>query len=214
MRAEYIDHMGDDLSIVNSARVSFAKKSEALSDADIRLIKYLAQYDHWTPFAHTSITLRMRAPIPVRTQCFKHKQGFVENEESRRYITDTPDFYVPDFFRPAHESKKQGSRDEKHERNAPLLAIYRASMARSLLHYNAMIAAGVCPEQARFVLPQGVLTEWVWTGSLAAYARFCSQRMAPDAQKEVRQLAKMVADIIEPLYPHSWAALMNKEEQG
>lgn len=247
MKAEYIDHMGDDLAVVNAARVSFDKESDweihsfdcedaaeefvasdggaidwdyvysdnwfggypvtRLSDADARLIQYLAKHNHWSPFAHTSIKLRMTAPVPIRTQCFKHKQGFVENEESRRYISGTPELYVPEFFRSKPEgSIKQGS-GEKHLMSDYFLNMYNDACRASIGLYESMIAEGVCPEQARFVLPQGVIVNWIWTGSLYAYANFYNKRTDPDAQKESQDLALKVGEIIKALFPVSWAAL-------
>lgn len=221
MKAEYIDHMGDDLSVVNAARVSFDKVSKfadcgefmnfcghkTLKEPDTKLIKYLAKHNHWTPFAHTSISLRMGAPIPIRTQCFKHKQGFVENEESRRYISTTPEIYTPEVFRSAPKgSIKQGSGDE-HEYSEYWADRYERATQAALEEYTDMISDGVCPEQARFVLPQGCMVNWVWTGNLMAFARYYNQRTYENAQKEGKELATLVADIIKPLYPASWAAL-------
>lgn len=215
MKAEYMTHSGDDLLVVNAARVSFDKEStweyggiaqEVLSQSDAKLINYLAKHSHWTPFAHPQITLRMGAPVPIRTQCFKHKQGFVENEESRRYIKSTPELYVPDKFRQAAENVKQGS-GEVHPRSALTKRMYSRVSGVALDLYEWMIEQGICPEQARFVLPQGCMVNWVWTGSLAAYARFYKQRTDPHAQKEVQMLAEQVGKIIEPLFPVSWKAL-------
>ena len=260
MKAEYVDHMATDLSVVNAARVSFDKVSDwewveagvksdttgesfqRLSKLDTRLINYLARgcsesewweliHDvmdagehgktkvtsnmvktltnmatHWTPFAHTAITLRMQAPVPIRTQCFKHKQGFTENEESRRYVTKTPELFVPEFFREASEDKKQGS-GGRHPRGAYWVDAYDYITGRCLAIYEEMIEDGVCPELARFVLPQGVEVQWIWTGNLASYARFYNQRTDSHAQKEIQDLAKMVGEIIEPLFPVSWKAL-------
>jgi thymidylate synthase (FAD) len=221
MKAEYIDHMGSDLSVVNAARVSFDKVSEwaneddwlefdedlRLKDDDARLIAYLAKHDHWTPFAHTSISLRMQAPVPIRTQCFKHKQGLVENEESRRYISTTPELYVPDVFRNAPVgSVKQGS-SGVHYDTEWWRAEYISRCEDMIVMYQNMIADGVCPEQARFVLPQGCEVQWIWTGNLYAFANFYNKRTDPHAQKEIQELARMVGEIIEPLFPVSWKAL-------
>lgn len=226
MKAEYINHMGDDLMVVNAAKVSFDKASDwerqhfnpvtreedvelrVMSEKDERLIAYLARHNHWTPFAHPQITLRMDAPVPIRTQCFKHKQGFVENEQSRRYISSTPDIHIPDVFRsaPPKGGAKQGS-GEKHYKSVYWRGVYLEQVNRAVHIYEAMIADGVCPEQARFVLPQGARVQWYWTGSLAAYARFYGQRTDPHAQEEVRVLAQMVSEIIVPLFPVSWKAL-------
>lgn len=209
MQAKYIDHLGNDLSCVNAARVSFDKVSLELNDKDKKLIKYLAEHKHELPFAHTAITLRMTAPIPIRTQCFKHKIGFVENEISRRYVSYTPEYYSPEEWRMAPTDKKQGS--GKVFNNRMLIAEvdhdYHTACTNAIGVYERMIEKGVCPEQARFVLPQGVMTSWVWTGSLLAFSRFYNLRTTDDAQKEVRDLAGMVGEIIQPLYPVSWEAL-------
>lgn len=359
MKVELIDYMGDDNSVVNAARVSFAKEASNFTDGqNHRLIRYLAKHKHEIPFAHTAITLRMKAPISIRTQCFKHKIGFVENEISRRYVSETPELFVPEFWRTKPignvkqgsgtgkvdintEFKKgfcincgsefpvvSGGRDKKYcsvkckakftNRNRnPYKTVFQNCKARVeregvrkweldfdtfefpeyckylgikldysygksticgnspsfdridsskdyipdnvqiishkantmkssassaelitfaknvlLMHggyitcgssyeqvcnemiglYEAMINADISPEQARFILPQGVMTEWIWTGSLLAFARFYNLRTDPRAQKEIQILAKMVGDIIEPLYPVSWHALTNKED--
>ena len=170
---EYIDHFGDDLMVVNSARVSFNKLSDwdseknwtgsqkkELSHKDKKLIKYLADHKHWTPFAHPQISVRVKAPISIRTQLFKHKVGFVENEISRRYVSYEPDFYYPYFRGKPTNGAKQGSEDfitdvrvkEKIDR------IYRESAEKALEVYDQLLEEGVAPEQARFVLPQGCYT--------------------------------------------------------
>lgn len=223
MKVEYIDNMGTDLSVVNAARVSFDKVSDwvysgvdtngppekDLSVGDKKLINYLAKYDHWTPFAHTSITLRMQAPVPIRTQCFKHKAGFTENEESRRYISTAPEFFVPDEFRAKAENKKQGS-GGVHPKSDLFLTQLEIHYSEVLEYYEYLIQEGVCPEQARLVLPQGAEVQWIWTGNLASYARFYNQRTDPHAQKEIQDLAKAVGEIIQPLYPVSWSALTER----
>ncbi len=223
MKAELIDHMGSDLSVVNAARVSFDKVSEwdyetydeggygKLKADDAKLIRYLAKHDHWTPFAHTSISLRMQAPVPIRTQCFKHKQGLVENEESRRYISGTPTLFVPDAFRAAPTGgAKQGS-SGVHPNSEEWLVHYDANCDNMISLYEAMVADGVCPEQARFVLPQGCEVNWIWTGNLYAFANFYLKRTDSHAQKEVRDLAEQVGKIVQPLFPVSWAALTSTD---
>lgn len=237
MRAEYLDHMGDDLAVVNAARVSFDKESDWLYDlcdcdidakdagedcncqagrylaeGDSHLISYLARNGHWTPFAHTAIKLRMGAPVPIRTQCFKHKAGFVENEESRRYIDSKPELFVPVYFRTKADKVKQGS-GGIHESSDKWLRRYCESAEHAIDLYSQMINDGVCPEQARFVLPQGVIVNWIWTGSLAAYARFYRQRTHSHAQQEARELAAAVGGLIQPLFPVSWAALTAGERR-
>lgn len=225
MKAEYVNHMGDDLMVVNAARVSFDKEvywdtnpytcNYELSGRDTKLIKYLANHGHWTPFAHPQITLRMTAPVFVRTQCFKHKVGFTENEVSRRYVDAEPTFFVPDGWRQRADNKKQGSSDETltHvydptcELNLPITPYIRDLYSDIIGVYHQLLNAGVAPEQARMILPQSMYTQWYWTGSLAAYARFYKQRTDDHAQKEIQDLAKMVGDVIQPLFPVSWSAL-------
>lgn len=234
---EYIDHMGNDISVVNAARVSFAKESEwetqwanwddrpdgkgwevydenwddnsvgwrRLKDQDSRLIAFLARERHDLPFAHTAITLRVKAPIPQRTQCFKSKVGFVENEESRRYISTTPELFIP-TFREAAKDKKQGS-GGIHPKEDIWSDRYQKQSHHCIDIYLDMISDGICPEQARYILPQGVMVNWIWTGSLLAYARFWGLRSKPDTQAETRIIADQVGAIMHGLYPTSWAGL-------
>lgn len=208
MKVEYVEHHGSDLTVANAARVSFAKHKTEFDEQDAKLIDYLARHNHWTPFAHPQITLRMKAPVCIRTQCFKHKQGFVENEISRRYVDDKPEFYFPIFRSRPTDGAKQGSRDEFPPNLELCEGIMLQAHRIAEASYNELIKQGVAPEQARMVLPQSMYTEWYWTGSLSAYARFYKQRTDPHAQKEIQELAKMVGVIIEPLYPVSWSALV------
>lgn len=164
---------------------------------------------HWVPFGHPHITLRMSAPVPIRTQCFKHKVGFVESEESRRYISSSPELYVPDYFRSSAENVKQGSAG-KHPQSAYWNQAYQAQAYESIRLFEKMIEGGVCAEQARFALPQGCEVNWVWTGSLYAFANYYVQRSDSHAQRESNNLAEQVNSIIAPLYPVSWAALTNQ----
>ena len=230
---ELMDHMGSDLTVCNAARVSFNKESEwgldfdaierlkscpynkddvrLLKEKDEKLIRYLAKHNHWTPFAHPQITLRVKAPVSIRTQFFKHKQGFVENEISRRYVSYEPEFYSPTWRGKPTDGAKQGSEDFITEETRTNLydAIYRESYETALHVYNTLIEKGIAPEQARFVLPQGMYTEWYWTGSLAAYARFYKQRKDDHAQWEIREYANAIGKIIEPYFPVSWKHLTN-----
>ena len=230
---ELMDHMGSDLTVCNAARVSFNKESEwgldfdaierlkscpynkddvrILKEKDEKLIRYLAKHNHWTPFAHPQITVRVKAPVSIRTQFFKHKQGFVENEISRRYVSYEPEFYSPTWRGKPTDGAKQGSEDFVTEETRTNLydAIYRESCETALHVYNTLIEKGIAPEQARFVLPQGMYTEWYWTGSLAAYARFYKQRKDDHAQWEIREYASAVGKIIEPYFPVSWKHLTN-----
>lgn len=161
---------------------------------------------HWTPFGQQTIKLRMKAPIPIRTQAFKHQVGFVANEESRRYIKSTPELFIPEFRSAPEGDIKQGS-GGLHPDNDYWKGVYQAQCSDALKLYEAMIADGVAPEQARFVLPQGVYVNWVWTGSLYAYAEFYNKRSDPHAQQEIRDLAEAAAVIISKLFPVSWKAL-------
>jgi thymidylate synthase (FAD) len=214
MRVELLDHMGDDRSIVNAARVSFDKESELefdwnwapiLSEKDERLIHYLAKHKHWTPFAHTAIKFRVTMPIYVARQLAKHQVGGVVNEVSRRYVSTAPVLDVPTKWRRAAENVKQGSSDELVEVDQEHI---NQAMEVCLTTYDYLIASGVCPEQARAVIPICSETTWIWTGSLVFFARVCKLRLDPHAQKETRDVAKAISALIEPLFPVSWAALM------
>lgn len=205
MSVEYVDHMGGDLNVVNSARVSFAKQVEEFDEEkDTKLISYLAKHNHWSPFAHTSITIRCKAPIFVARQMVKHKIGGDWNEESRRYINDTPTFYTPDAWRSKPQNAKQGSGEN-------FVAVddfwLHRNVENNLKQYNDLLLLGVAPEQARMVLPQSVMTNWMWTGSVAFFARVCKLRLDPHAQKETQELAQKIENVVSPLYPVSWKAL-------
>lgn len=211
IKAEYIDHLGDDLRVANAARVSFAKESQLndgeLEASDARLISYLAKHDHWTPFSHPQITLRETLPIFVARQRFKHMVGFTYNEVSRRYVDDTPEFFIPDTWRARPEgSVKQGSAGS-HQESTTFDEMYREYIGISERVYTRMIEAGIAPEQARMVLPQSMLTSYYVTGSLAAFARAYRQRAEGHSQLEIQYLAKQWDEVIRPLFPVSWAAL-------
>lgn len=217
MKATLLDSMGSDLTVVNAARVSFAKRSEfrfqwtadqplglALTEKDVKLIHYLAKHNHWSPFAHPQLSFHIEAPIFVARQLAKHQVGGVWNEVSRRYVDEEPACYHPALFRKRADNVKQGSSAETikvHDN------IYNHSVAVALQSYRAMLAMGVCPEQARMVLPLATYTEWHWTGSLAFFARVCKQRLDTHTQQETRELVQQISEQIEPLFPHSWKAL-------
>lgn len=168
-------------------------------------IKY--QSTHWTPFAHNAFTIKCAAPVPIRTQLYKHGIGLVANEESRRYISNTPEIYIPDFFRAKPEgSIKQGSGDEHHQ-SKEWMRSYTEHCKNLLDTYEQMIADGICPEQARFILPQGMMVNWVWTGNLVAMTNIYNKRIDLHAQKEVQEFAQKLKEAIEPIMPISWAAL-------
>ena len=209
--AEYVDHMGSDLTVVNSARVSFNKESNLIGNElitqDAKLIAYLASHNHFTPFTHPQITLRETVPIFVARQRFKHVIGFTYNEVSRRYVDDAPEFYTPTAWRSRPQGNvKQGSAGIHPESDA-FANSYELFLETTLDFYNQMIEEGIAPEQARMVLPQSMLTSYYVTGSLAAFARAYKQRIDPHAQVEIQFLAKQWDEIISPLFPVSWKEL-------
>lgn len=209
MSVEFLDHMGSDLTVVNAARVSFAKEHDEFDQTTDRgLIKYLAKHNHWSPFAHCSASFRVKAPIFVARQLVKHTVGFSWNEVSRRYVNDEPEFYIPEVWRKAAANVKQGSSDEAAE-ISPQFA-ERAS-EDALATYNILLMEGVCAEQARMVLPQNTMTEWIWSGTLYAWARMCSLRLDSHTQKETREIAQLVSDTMVEVFPTSWEFLMNIE---
>ena len=213
MKVKFIDKMGSDLSVVNAARVSFSKTSEwesitpagpiegLLSKQDEKLINYLAKHNHWSPFGHASMQFHIKAPVFVARQLVKHQVGLVWNEVSRRYVDDEPEFYEPTEWRLAAEDKKQGSSDETVEYD--ISYIY----ANCNEVYQYMIKAGIAPEMARMVLPQSMMTEWYWSGTLMAFARVCNLRCKPDTQLETQVVANQIDEIGEEYFPVSWKAL-------
>src|SRR6056297_1591047 len=207
MQATLIDSMGNDLTAVNSARCSFAKKKDVFDEKDAKLVKYLASHGHTSPFFHIMLQFRITAPIFVARQWYRHTVGFARNEESRRYIRDEPSVFHPTNWRSKPEgSIKQGSagvHQDSHFWNKD----YEDLVDRSRKFYNKMISDGVAPEQARMVLPQGTETSWVETASLFAYARLCNERMQPDAQVEIRDLAEKVYNQCKVIAPVSWKEL-------
>jgi len=201
--------MGDDLTVVNAARVSFAKASywhdvDELKEQDAKLIKYLAAHKHWTPFSQPHIQFRIKMPIFVARQWYKHTVGFTRNEESRRYISTEPQCYVPTEWRKAAENVKQGSSEEIVDVEHDVVGWY---YKRAVTLYNTMIDSEICAEQARMILPQSMYTEFVEVGSLAAYARLYSLRSSKEAQKEVRLYAEAVGRVMRASFPVSWGAL-------
>lgn len=220
----YVNHMGDDLSVVNAARVSFGKTSKLvctnlvlgtydMSKGDKKLIQYLAKHKHISPFGHAFASFHVKAPIFVARQLVKHK--FLRwNEISRRYIDDEPEFYVPDVWRGRSADKKQGSSSEGVEGYESLFEfegiegdVYSTNQDCVDL-YNHMVSSGVAPEQARMVLPQSTMTEWYWSGSLDAFADMCQLRCKSDTQFETRLVADQINEIMKPLFPVSWTALL------
>lgn len=211
MKVTLIDYMGSDMSVCRAARVSFAKDASNFTpEQNKNLINYLAKHNHWTPFAHAFVTLHIKAPIAIHAQCVKHQIGFAMNTVSRRYVSEAPEYYMPTFREKPIGSVKQGSGDEfTGDKQANMQTVYTYHLQNSIELYERLIENGVAPEQARFVLPQGVMTEWVWSGSLMAWARFYNQRIDTHAQKEIQELAQKAGEIIKPLFPVAWEALTN-----
>jgi thymidylate synthase (FAD) len=206
---ELLGTFGDDLTVVNAARVSFSKESNMLSTADTNLIKYLAKHNHTSPFFHPQIRLRLKMPIFVAREWFRHTVGFARNEVSRRYVDTEPECYIPDALsiREKDTNKKQGSKSTAVDN-----AEYAYESIYELTHscidtYNSLLDAKVAPEVARMVLPQSMYTEFIETASLYAYARLCKLRLSPDAQYEIRLYAQAVSDLLEKVFPVSWSAL-------
>ena len=227
MKVDYVDHMGSDLSVVNAARVSFDKESDweynlndagvelsekRLDNRDQKLIKYLAEHNHWSPFAHTAVSLRVKAPIFIARQLAKHQVGGAWNEVSRRYVDSDPEFYLPEKWRAKADSVKQGSGGELKIDDVGDTKNYLDENTEDLNsfckgYYNWLLHEGVCPEQARMVLPQSMYTEWIWTGSLYFFTNVYNLRSDPHAQKEVQEVAEIIKEVVEPLYPVSWKEL-------
>lgn len=222
---QMVDYMGSDLSVVNAARVSFNKESswdsdhhwtgaqkKILSEKDQKLITYLAKHNHFTPFCHAQISLRIKCPIFVRAQLGKHQIGLVMNEVSRRYVTYEPEIYTPLWRSSPTDGAKQGSSGpiEDMDTCIKLRQEYDGVAKECLDLYNKLLADGVAPEQARSILPQGTYTEFVWTGSLYAFARVYNLRIDAHAQWEIQEYAKAIDKLIAPLFPVSWQTLTTK----
>jgi thymidylate synthase (FAD) len=203
MNVEVIDKMGSDLSVVNAARVSFAKTKHEFDDKDEKLIKYLAEHNHWSPFGHASLQFRIKAPVFVARQLVKHQVGLVWNEVSRRYVDDEPEFYMPFLWREKAENKKQGSADTEVEFDITDITQACKSV------YNQMLEANIAPEMARMVLPQSMMTEWYWSGTVYAFARVCNLRNKPDAQEETRTVTYEIARHMKDHFPISTKYLLD-----
>jgi len=207
---ELVDYMGSDLTVVNAARVSFGKRKTLFEDGDEKLINYLAKHNHWSPFGHCSAQFHIKAPVFVARQLVKHQIGLTWNEISRRYVDNEPEFFEPNVWRGVADNKKQGSSDESIDINPrnDMVNDYQHALNRAKWTYEELLRKGVCPEQARMVLPQSMITEWYWSGTLYAFARVCNLRCKPDAQQETREIANMIDKECGKLFPISWSALI------
>jgi thymidylate synthase (FAD) len=218
----YVNHMGNDLTVVNSARVSFGKESRwhdhdsetdkyILNDKDYKLVHYLADHGHYSPFGHCFASFHVKAPIFVARQLVKHK--FLRwNEISRRYVDSEPEFYKPEL-REAVSDKKQGSGVSMFMEgyDSTLDGVIRQSGIEAAKQYTYLLKMGVCEEQARMVLPQNTMTEWYWSGSLDAFADMCNLRCTGDTQLETRLVANQICNSMNEWFAVSWLALrLNK----
>ena len=204
---ELLGTFGDDLTVVNAARVSYNKEVTVMDPKDAKLIKYLAQHNHVTPFFHPQIRLRLKMPIFVAREWYRHQIGFARNEVSRRYVDYKAEMYLPDSVRERDAKLKQGSKGSPVADNTMATALIDKANAHAEDTYEQLLEMNVAPEVARTVLPQGMYTEFIETGSLAAYARLCGLRLDPSAQWEIRQYAAAVSELLQEKFPVSWPAL-------
>jgi thymidylate synthase (FAD) len=206
--------MGDDLMVVNAARVSFHKESTQMTSGDAKLIQYLAKHDHVSPFFHPQIQFRIKMPIFVAREWYRHQIGFSRNEVSRRYVDTTPEYWTPapDELRERDPKLKQGSKETPVLNADELYGKIEEESRRCVQLYTDLLEQGVAPEIARTILPQSMYTEFIETGSLAAYARLCKLRTSPDAQREIQTYAKAIGECLAQKFPFSWAALTSSSE--
>jgi len=206
---ELVDTFGNDMTVVNAARVSFAKEVDTIRPSDEKLIAYLAKHEHVTPFFHPQARFRIKMPIFVAREWFRHQIGFARNEVSRRYVDTKPECWIPspDDLRIRDPKIKQGSKDEA----VASADVYHGTILefnrKAVELYESLLEAQIAPEVARCILPQSMYTEFIETGSLAAYARLCGLRLGPDAQKEIREYATGLSGLLAPRFPISWPAL-------
>jgi thymidylate synthase (FAD) len=210
---EMIDSMGNDLMVVNAARVSFAKVSTELNEADKKLIRYLAKHGHITPFFHPQVQFRIKMPIFVAREWFRHTVGFSRNEVSRRYVDFKAETYNPLHLRARDPKLKQGSKEEDVEENEKAAELIQKSHDDAIANYEALMELNVAPEMARMALPQSMYTEFIETSSLYGYARLCKLRLDPHAQREIQEYAKAIDIILREKFPVSWEALIGSETQ-
>jgi thymidylate synthase (FAD) len=207
---QYVDHMGDDDAVCDAARVSMAKNADMFTvNQNHKLIGYLAKHNHWSPFSHCQVKFRFKAPIFVARQLQKHQVGFAWNEVSRRYVDEQPEFWIPEYLRTKADNVKQGSSSEKHPCSDLYIVDLDTLVGQATIVYEEMIKNGICAEQARSILPQSMMTEWIWTGSLYAWSRMHALRIDSHAQREVQFYARRIDEELHRLFPISWDALKN-----
>jgi len=204
---ELLETFGSDLTVVNAARVSFNKESTEFNDKDKSLINYLAKHNHISPFFHPQLRFRIKMPIFVAREWYRHTVGFARNEVSRRYVDTPPEVWIPDEFRERDTNLKQGSKPFAIKDNEKIKQIYEKAVNDSLLTYDLLLQANVAPEIARTILPQSMYTEFIETGSLSAYARLCNLRLDPHAQKEIQDFAQAVCELMKTKFPNCCIAL-------
>jgi len=200
MKAELLAHFGDDLMVVNAARVSYGKSKSVLDDKDVKLISYLVKHGHTSPFRHPQLQYRISCPIFVERQLFKHQVGLTANSISGRYVDFSDEYWVPAALRKQSKDSKQGSDGVLDSvENADFLSRINSLLNSCRSLYDDMERAGVAKEQCRIVLPLCLETQFVWTGSLAAFLHLWRLRLKPDAQEETRELAGMMLDEVRNL---------------
>jgi thymidylate synthase (FAD) len=232
IKVEYIDHLGDDLRVANIARVSFGKWKEEIDEKDIKLIKYLADHEHNSPFRHVQISVRCKAPVFLARQLVKHCVGLSWNEISRRYVDTDFEFYHPEEWRSRPEgSVKQGSGGEVIDQlkvafmwdeiegeqecvgTQSIHDAYQDLVSYAVEFYDLLIKNGVAPEMARMSLPQSMMVDWVWTGSLEAMYNVYRLRSGEGAQEEAKDFSEQLKQVIEPIFPNAWKALESSKEK-
>lgn len=208
---ELLDIFGDDLTVVNAARVSFDKESQEMTLADEKLINYLAKHQHITPFFHPQARFRIQMPIFVAREYFRHQIGLSRNEVSRRYICSKPDCYIPspEDIRERNKSLKQGSKETPVDNADEMYKLFKDHTEKTIECYETLLKNDVAPEVARMILGQNMYTSFIETGSISAYARICNLRLDPTAQKEIQLYAQALHELMTETFPVSWKALSN-----
>ncbi len=225
-----VDSMGDDFRVFEAAKATLGGSEESQfkrGETDpTRLINFLAREKHVTPFRHPQVTFECEAPIAIARQLGKHQSGFSWNERSMRYKDSVIDVFVPDMFRGRPDKLHDGSTEvdvsEKYAWetyntydddyiNITVAETYNLAVEQSVAFYEALVDAGLAPEQARFILPQGMITRWMWSGSLYGWYSVYKQRSSEHAQYEVREFARQLDEQMSKLFPIAWQALKDSD---